>query len=62
MSGATDRREDEQVLEFYGRLDENLLSGKLMGGSSRLSSSWKTVTDWDQGCIGEVCMDSRRPL
>ena len=25
-----------------------------------LSSRWKTVTDWDQGCIGEVCTDSRK--
>ena len=30
MSGGTDRREDEHVPQFYGRIDENLLSGKLM--------------------------------
>ena len=30
MSGGTDRREDEHVPQFYGRIDENMLSGKLM--------------------------------
>ena len=30
MSGGTDRREDEQVPQFYGRIDEKLLSGKVM--------------------------------
>ena len=30
MSGGTDRREDEQVPQFYGPIDEKLLSGKLM--------------------------------
>ena len=41
---------------------KSLLSGKLMWGSGRLSSKRKTVTDWDQGCIGEVCTDSRKSL
>ena len=30
MSGATDRRKDEQVPQFYGRIDEKLLSGELI--------------------------------
>ena len=30
MSGGTDRREDEHVPQFFGRIDENMLSGKLM--------------------------------
>ena len=30
MSGGTDCREDEQVPQFYGRIDEKLLSVKLM--------------------------------
>ena len=30
MSGATDRREDEHVPQFHGRIDEKKLSGTLM--------------------------------
>ena len=58
MSGATDRREDEQVTQFYDRLDEKFAEWET---DVRL---WQVEfkVDWDQGCIGEVCMDSRRPL
>ena len=59
MSGATDRREDEQVPQFYGRLDEKFAECET---DVRLSSRWKTVTDWDQECIGAVCTDSRKSL
>ena len=41
MSGATDRREEEHVPQFYGRIDEKFAEW-----------DWKIVTDWDQGCIG----------
>ena len=30
MSSGIDRREDEQVPQLHGRIDEKLLSGKLM--------------------------------
>ena len=62
MSGATDRREDEQVPQFYGRIDEKIAEWKTDVRLWQVEIKLKTVTDWDQGCIGEVCMDSRRPL
>ena len=44
MSGGTDRREDEQVPQFYGRVDENFAEWETdVAGSGRLSSKWKTV-------------------
>ena len=61
MSGATDRREEEHVPQCYGSVDEKFPEWETEG-SGTLSSNWKFVTDWDQGCIGEDCMDSRRSL
>ena len=60
MSGATDRREEEHVPEFFGRVDEKFAEWET---DVKL---WRTkrmiAFDWDQGCIGAVCVDSRRSL
>ena len=61
MSGGTDRREDGQVPQFYGRIDEKFAEWET-DVRLWLSSRWKTVTDWDQGCIGEVCTDNPKSL
>ena len=62
MSGATDRREEEHVRQFHGRIDEKFAEWESDVRLWQVEFNWKTLTDWDQGCIGEVCMDSRRSL
>ena len=62
MSGATDRREDEHVPQFCGTIDEEFAEWETDVRLWQLSSTWKIVTGWDQGCIGEDCMDSGRSL
>ena len=48
MSGGTDRREDEEKFAEW-ETDWRLW---------QVESRWKTVTNWDQGCIGEVCTEA----
>ena len=58
MSGATDRREDEHVPQFYGRIDETF---SVCETDLRLWQVEFKVEDrdrLDQGCIGEVRTDS----
>ena len=62
MSGSTDRREEERVPQFYGRIYEKFAEWETDVRLWQLSLTWKIVTDWDQGCIGEGCMDSGRSL
>ena len=62
MSGATGRRGEEHVPQYYGRIDEKFAEWETDVRLWQLSSTWKIVTDWDQGCIGEDCMDSGRSL
>ena len=52
MSGGTESREDEEKFAEW-ETDVRLW---------QVESRWKTVTNWDQGCIGEVCTDSRKSL
>ena len=49
-------------VEFYGRIDEKFAEWETDVRHWQLSSRWKAVPDWDQGCIGEVCTDSRKSL
>ena len=62
MSGGTDRREDEHVPQFYSRIDEKFAGWETDVRLWQVEFKVKTVTDWDQGCIGEVCTDSRKSL
>ena len=49
MSGATDRREDEQVPQFYGRIDEKNAEWETDVRLWQVDFKLKIVTDWDQG-------------
>ena len=48
MSGATDRRVDEQVPQFYGRIDEKFAEWKTGVRLWQIEFKLKTVIDWDQ--------------
>ena len=59
-SGATDRREEEHVPQFHGRIDEKFAEWETDVRLWQVEFKLEDPDRRDQGCIGEVCMDSRR--
>ena len=60
MSGATDRREDEQVPQFYGGINEKFAEWETDVRLWQVEFKVEDRERWDQGCIGEVFTDSRK--
>ena len=58
MSGTTDRREEEHVPQFHGRIDEKFAEWETVVKLWQVEYKEEDRDRLDQGCIEEVCMDS----